>query len=159
MRYKKDTERNTVSASVEIREGPYYDIEFEGNEAFWDLTLRKDLVLFQDGNPRGLGLRKSIRKMKERYREKGYHGNSNRNRGRNDGKRRRRARGRCRGRKKDQVGDRRRSSRSVVDSVDISGNLHFEDEQIEQPNADTGAGNPPFGPIRAGSFGARTPRR
>ena len=125
---ERDTEKNEVSVRVEIREGPYYDIEFEGNEEFWDLTLGKDLVLFQDGNPRGLGLRKAIRKMKERYREKGYLETEIEivEEGGNDD-----------GEQKDVVANVRKiklaideGPRSVVDSVDISGNLHLEEEQI-----------------------------
>ena len=41
---------------------PRYDIEFQGNKEFWDFTLKKDLILFKEGNNKDFGLRKSIRK-------------------------------------------------------------------------------------------------
>ncbi|MBS3732721.1 MAG: outer membrane protein assembly factor BamA, partial [Desulfobacterales bacterium] len=53
-------------------EGPRYRVSFNGNEAFWDFTLKKDLVLFTEGNKNDFGLRKSIRNIKRRYREAGY---------------------------------------------------------------------------------------
>ena len=69
---QKDAERHCVCVSVTIDEGPRYDVEFVGNEEFWDWTLRKDLILFREGNRYNLGLRKSTKKVKERYRTAGY---------------------------------------------------------------------------------------
>ncbi len=68
----KDTRTQNVSISLNIDEGPRYDIEFEGNTAFWDFTLKKDLILFKEGNKGDFGLRKSIRKIKKRYLKTGY---------------------------------------------------------------------------------------
>ena len=68
----KNAETQNVSISLKIDEGPRYDIEFEGNKAFWDYSLKKDLVLFKEGNEKDFGLRKSIRKIKERYLKEGY---------------------------------------------------------------------------------------
>jgi outer membrane protein insertion porin family len=68
----KDAKIQNVSISLNIDEGPRYDIEFEGNKAFWDFRLKKDLILFKEGNKRDFGLRKSIRKIKERYLKAGY---------------------------------------------------------------------------------------
>lgn len=68
----KDLENQKISVVVDIIEGELYQIEFAGNDAFWDLTLQKDLVIFKDGNLHGLGLRKSARKIKERYYQAGY---------------------------------------------------------------------------------------
>lgn len=59
-------------ATITIVEGPRYDITFSGNKEFWDRTLQKDLVLFTEGNRNGFGLKKSIRKIKDRYRQAGY---------------------------------------------------------------------------------------
>lgn len=56
----------------EIHEGPRYHIEFQGNRRFWDWTLKKDLVLFRQGNRGELGLKKSVRKIQERYHQAGY---------------------------------------------------------------------------------------
>lgn len=55
-----------------VNEGPRYRIEFEGNEAFWNRTLKKDLVLAERGNASGLGMRRSLRNIQERYREAGF---------------------------------------------------------------------------------------
>ncbi|QTA82666.1 Outer membrane protein assembly complex factor [Desulfonema limicola] len=69
---KKDRDLKQVSVIMNINEGPKYKIEFEGNEEFWDFTLKKDLVLAQRGNKNNLGLRKSIRNIQNRYQEAGY---------------------------------------------------------------------------------------
>jgi outer membrane protein insertion porin family len=68
----KDAHTQNVSISLDIDEGPRYDIEFEGNKAFWDFTLKKDLILLKEGNKRDFGLKKSIRKIKKRYLNAGY---------------------------------------------------------------------------------------
>jgi outer membrane protein insertion porin family len=69
---KKDAKTQNVSLLIRIDEGPRYDIQFQGNKAFWDVTLKKDLILFKEGNTEDLGLRKSIRNIKKRYRDAGY---------------------------------------------------------------------------------------
>jgi len=69
---EKDSGTNGVSVFVKIDEGLRYEVEFVGNDAFWDRTLKKDLVLYKEGNKRDLGLKKSVRKVKERYRMAGY---------------------------------------------------------------------------------------
>ena len=69
---KKDAKTQNVALLIRIDEGSRYDIEFQGNKAFWDFTLKKDLILFKDGNRKDLGLRKSIRKIKKRYLDSGY---------------------------------------------------------------------------------------
>jgi len=68
----KDAKTQNVSFSLSIDEGPRYDIEFEGNKAFWDFRFKKDLILFKEGNKRDFGLRKSIRKIRKRYIKAGY---------------------------------------------------------------------------------------
>jgi len=68
----KNAKTQNVSISLSIDEGPRYKIEFEGNKAFWDFRLKKDLILFKEGNKRDFGLRKSIRKIRKRYIEAGY---------------------------------------------------------------------------------------
>ena len=69
---KKDAKNHTVSISLLINEGPCYRILFSGNKAFWDSTLKKDLILLRDGNRNGLGLKRSIRKIEESYQSSGY---------------------------------------------------------------------------------------
>ena len=61
-----------TDVTIEIKEGPRYTIEFVGNEEFWDMTLKKDLVLFSSGNRNNTAIRKSIRNIKKRYHEAGY---------------------------------------------------------------------------------------
>lgn len=61
-----------TDVTVEIKEGPRYTVEFVGNEEFWDLTLKKDVVLFTTGNRHNTGIRKSIRNIEKRYHEAGY---------------------------------------------------------------------------------------
>ncbi|MBN2516874.1 MAG: outer membrane protein assembly factor BamA [Deltaproteobacteria bacterium] len=69
---EKNIETESVSVSMTIDEGLQYDISFSGNQEFWEITLRKDLVLFESGNRNDLGLKKSVKKIKERYRKAGY---------------------------------------------------------------------------------------
>lgn len=61
-----------VGVTVRVREGPRYTVEFEGNQHFWDRTLKKDVVLATDGNRSNFGVRKSVRKMLNRYRADGF---------------------------------------------------------------------------------------
>jgi outer membrane protein insertion porin family len=55
-----------------IEEGPQYSFSFSGNEEFRDYTLRKELVVFQQGNISDRGLRKSIKNIQQRYIDEGY---------------------------------------------------------------------------------------
>lgn len=69
---EKDRESGAVRVRIRIAEGPRYRVRFSGNEAFLGLTLRKDLVLFAEGNAGGLGVSRSLRGIRERYRRAGY---------------------------------------------------------------------------------------
>jgi outer membrane protein insertion porin family len=69
---EKHSEIHDVTVLVTIEEGPYYEVQIEGNKRFWDLTLKNDVVIFNEGNLHDSGLRKSIRNMKARYREAGF---------------------------------------------------------------------------------------
>ncbi len=64
--------REDVSVVIKLEEGPRYVISFSGNEEFWDYTLRKDLVLFQEGDINGRGLKKSMKNIERRYLDAGY---------------------------------------------------------------------------------------
>jgi outer membrane protein insertion porin family len=68
----KDAKTQNASIFLTITEGPRYTIDFQGNKEFWDLTLKKDLILFKEGNDNDFGLRKSIRNIKKRYHNAGY---------------------------------------------------------------------------------------
>lgn len=62
-----------VSVGLTINEGPRYVVSFSGNHRFWSSTLKKDLIIFREGNRRDRGLRKSIKNIKRRYRMAGFH--------------------------------------------------------------------------------------
>ena len=72
--YRIDDPGNShiADVTVKIQEGPRYTVAFEGNRRFWDRTLKKDVVIFSDGNRSNVGVRKSVQNMKRRYREDGY---------------------------------------------------------------------------------------
>jgi len=67
-----DAETGSVSVVIEVTEGLRYVVEFTGNDAFADGTLRKDVILFKEGNPNDLGLRKSVKAIQDRYRMAGF---------------------------------------------------------------------------------------
>jgi outer membrane protein insertion porin family len=120
----KDANTQNVSISLNIDEGPRYDIKFEGNKAFWDFTLKKDLVLFKEGNKRDFGLKKSIRLIKKRYLKAGYKN--------------------CRiemtSERKQEAGQPVRNIRLIIDegpqyivnSIDIKGNSAFDSKKIKK---------------------------
>jgi len=123
-RLERNPEQMGISVLVTVDEGPVYEIELAGNDRFWDRTLEKDLVLFKGGNKHDLGLRKSIRKMKKRYRSAGYLDakvNIEEKTDLNKEPRTRRLRfifdeGPC----------------SIVDSIQITGNTVFDDKKIQK---------------------------
>ena len=69
----REKDARHIHAEIRINEGARYQIEeISGNDEFFDFTLKKDMVFFQKGNKYGLGVRRSVQKMKTRYHEKGY---------------------------------------------------------------------------------------
>ncbi len=120
----KDAKTQNVSISLNIDEGSRYDIEFEGNKAFWDFRLKKDIVLFKDGNKRDFGLRKSIRKIKKRYLNAGY----------------KECRIETKSERKQEAGQPVRKIRLIIDegpqyivnSVNFKGNNAFDSKQIKK---------------------------
>ena len=121
---EKDFDNRLADVLITIDEGPFYEINIEGNETFWNLTLKKDVVIFDEGNLHDSGLRKSIRNMKARYHEAGFleteinfeetHEQKNSKPIRkvtfvvNEG------------------------PRYVVENVEISGNTHFDNKDIQK---------------------------
>lgn len=65
---------NTLRITVHVEEGPQYQIELAGNTEFWDRTLKKDVAIFKNSNRNDMGIRKSIKNIKDRYRNAGYAG-------------------------------------------------------------------------------------
>jgi outer membrane protein insertion porin family len=71
-RLSEPDEAHRVDVTLEVTEGPRYRVEIEGNRHFWNLTLRKDLVLDTRGNRGNSGVRRSIRNIEKRYRAAGF---------------------------------------------------------------------------------------
>lgn len=69
---EKDPETGKVDAVIVVEEGPEYDVRLAGNREFRDRTLRNRLSLFEEGNVRGSGIRKSVRNIRGLYRSNGY---------------------------------------------------------------------------------------
>ena len=57
---------------VMIDEGPRYEISYFGNNHLSDGSLNKEVVVFSNGNRDGLGIRKSVKNIKNRYRNAGF---------------------------------------------------------------------------------------
>ncbi|MFO8082917.1 MAG: outer membrane protein assembly factor BamA [Desulfobacterales bacterium] len=121
---EKDFEERHANVVITIEEGPLYHVEFQGNEHFWDLTLKKDLVIFEEGNLQDMGLRKSLRRIKERYREAGFLETQINLKQCDEQK------------QKDAVRKVEiaitEGPRFIVETVDIVGNQHIEDKKIQK---------------------------
>jgi len=121
---KKNAKTQNVALLIRIDEGPRYDIQFQGNKAFWDFTLKKDLVLFKEGNKKDLGLRKSIRKIKKRYLKAGY----------------KNCRIEMKSERKQEAGQPVRKIRLIIDegpqyivnSINVSGNSALDSKKIQK---------------------------
>ena len=123
-RIEKDTEARSISVFLTIDEWPRYHIDFLGNKRFWDLTLKKDLIIFKEGNKKDIGLRRSARKIRKRYRMAGYLET------RVKIKEKITARGNKRVRKLSFVIDE--GPCSIVNSIQIRGNRAIEDEKLRE---------------------------
>ena len=69
---RKNPRTGEVDVIVAVTEGPRYDISITGNDEFWTRTIRNRIVISHEGNARGTGLRRSIRNIRNLYRENGY---------------------------------------------------------------------------------------
>jgi outer membrane protein insertion porin family len=69
IRHVKDRQ---VQVKFHIEEGPCYHIEFAGNRFFSARALKKDISLFETGNRGNVGLRRSIRNLRNRYLQAGF---------------------------------------------------------------------------------------
>ncbi len=120
---EKVPETKSVSIFITIDEGNQYDIEFDGNKEFWDITLKKDVTnLFKEGNKNDFGIKKSVRNIRERYKKAGY--------------------SETRVKIEDEIKAEKairkvrfvidEGHQSVVDSIEITGNHVFDDEKIKK---------------------------
>jgi outer membrane protein insertion porin family len=55
-----------------IDEGPLYDIDIQGNASMYTWTLKKELLLEENGNKNDFALKKSMRNIRKRYETKGF---------------------------------------------------------------------------------------
>ena len=55
-----------------IEEGLEYKLEFKGADFFYPWQLKKEIPIFERGNPGDAGLRKSVMNIRKRYIEKGF---------------------------------------------------------------------------------------
>lgn len=55
-----------------IQEGPQYEISFEGNAFFSHRQLKKEITIFEKGDPNGSGLRKGKNSLQKKYVEAGF---------------------------------------------------------------------------------------
>ena len=65
-------ETGNVDVHIQIIEGPLYEIQFAGNTAFKQRTLKKDVLLFKPEGTIRSRLRKSLGNLRERYRKAGF---------------------------------------------------------------------------------------
>ncbi|HWR68428.1 MAG TPA: POTRA domain-containing protein, partial [Desulfomonilia bacterium] len=69
---QRDEQKLTVSAVVNITEGPKYKVSIKGNSHFWTYTLKQDMVIFSEGYHRDRGLGRTIGNIVDRYRRSGF---------------------------------------------------------------------------------------
>ena len=61
-----------VNLQIMVKEGPLYEIEFMGNDYFYDFTLEKELVLEERGNIGNSGVAVSKNKIIRKYKDAGF---------------------------------------------------------------------------------------
>lgn len=57
---------------IHIDEGPKYRVSFSGNREFSGRILKKDLTIWSKGNRNDFGLKRSVKKIRDRYEKAGY---------------------------------------------------------------------------------------
>lgn len=113
-----------VDVTVQIREGRQYRVSFEGNQRFRDRSLRKEVVIFSEGNRNNIGVRRSIQNLRQRYRQAGF-GDVRVEAVTSDG-----ADAELQWRRLQFIIQEGPFTR--VQAVEISGNRHFSDRQIQK---------------------------
>lgn len=120
----KDFENRLVDVLITIDEGPFYEMNIEGNKTFWNRTLKQDVVIFEEGNLHDSGIRKSIRNMKTRYQEAGFLEPEIHFEETHEQKKNRQIR------KVTFIVNE--GPRYVVEHIEISGNTHFDNKEIQK---------------------------
>lgn len=113
-----------VSIRIKVDEGPRYRVTFSGNTRFSDRALKKELVIFSSGIQNGLGVWKSAKNIKNRYREDGYL--------KADVATEEKVRKTKNGTEKDLIFRVNEGRQTVVRSVNIPGNTDLTDKQIKK---------------------------
>lgn len=65
-------EKADVDIDLSVGEGPFYEVDIRGNQFYWDFTLHNDLAFYEDGNANDFGLKKSLRAIRQRYKDAGF---------------------------------------------------------------------------------------
>jgi outer membrane protein insertion porin family len=65
-------QNNKLTLNINIDEGPEYRLTFLGNTEFAGYKLKKELILSQKGNGNDFGLKKSVKNIRQKYRNAGY---------------------------------------------------------------------------------------
>lgn len=69
---QRNAPKARVTVDLTVAEGPLYRVRFTGNHAFSDSKLKEDAVFLHEGITSDRIYRKSIKKIKERYRNAGF---------------------------------------------------------------------------------------
>ena len=67
-----NTSPHGVDVVFTIREGPQYQVRFQGNQTLSRRTLEDELILAKEGNLNNFGLKKSLRNIRQAYADKGF---------------------------------------------------------------------------------------
>jgi len=69
---ERNKQNKQITLNIKIDEGPEYRVTFSGNKAFAAYMLKKELTLSSKGNENDFGLKKSIKNIRQKYRNAGY---------------------------------------------------------------------------------------
>lgn len=69
---ERDQTNKQMTLNIHIDEGPEYRLNFSGNKEFAGYKLKKELILSQKGNKNDFGLKRSVRNIRQKYRNAGY---------------------------------------------------------------------------------------
>ena len=67
-----ENDKHKITVRITINEGPCYQIKFSGNKSLSGRKLKKDILLFKNGNRNDIGLKRMATHIKEKYQEAGF---------------------------------------------------------------------------------------